>query len=243
MENIINLNELAEKIGNKPVKVLYHGEEKMAINWDASTAKDALKEVYPYSQHGDKVIFNGPAPRWFASALAHTVHPCPVALHDPKVGDIDIPHLPRGPENEAGHVHFNVEEGDKYVKLNWEIVSEQFPPVYNYEDLKNIVVPEIPEGKELCISGRGPNYITVALGEAYAHTNPDISYYQPQTKGYTVGVSHNPMRSVGDLIPEQEVQKDLDVKKFEKEVLEKAGIELQENQEELNRDSLTKDIR
>ncbi len=206
----VNISEIAKKIGNEPSEVtLPNGQTRQAVNWDKETATQAVKEVYQLSSEGQKVVIDGPAPAWFASALTHTVHPCPVGLNDPKVGVIDIPSLPHGDLNPAGEVSFTVTEGEKFVKLEWQIDNGTVPPVYDHENLKNIVVPEISDGKEVVISGRGPNYINVALGEAYAHTNKSVSYFQPQTKGYTIGITHTRDRQIGDLIPAEEVEQDI----------------------------------
>ena len=219
MEKTINLNELANEIGNLPKEVtLPNGQTRMSVNWDKETAQSALMNVYPNSSTGKKIIFDGPAPGWFVSALTHIVHPCLVGLKDPKVGTIDIPHLKHGQTNPEGEISFNVVEGEKCVLINWSIDNGTMPPVYDEKNLSKIVVPEIPEGKEVCISGRGPNYVTVALGEAYAHTNKAVSYYQPQTKGYTVGITHTKEREVGDVIPEEEIKKDIE--NFAKKALE-----------------------
>lgn len=203
-ENIVlRLNELAEKIGNEPREVVQNGTTKMSVNWDAPTAQKALAEAYPLSATGEKVVIDGPTPAWFASALTHVVHPCPVALHDPKVGDIDIPHLAKGEPNPAGELAFNVQEGKDGVLLSFSIDNGTVPPVYDYNNLKNIVVPEIPEGKPLYIDGKGPNYIAVALGEAYAHTQPSVSYHQTQLHGYVCGITHVTSFHVGEFTPDE----------------------------------------
>ncbi len=205
---MLNLSELAEKIGNQPQEVtLPNGTTRMSVNWDGPTAQKALAEAYPLSMKGDKVVIDGPAPAWFASALTHVVHPCPVALHDPKVGDIDIPNLSlsRGEANPAGEIAFNVKEGEHGVLLTWSIDNGTMPPVYDHNNLSKIVVPDIPEGKPLFIDGRGPNYITVALGEAYAHTQPSVSYHQPQNKAYVCGITHDRTIQVGVMTPDDRV--------------------------------------
>ena len=54
----------------------------------------------------------------------------------------------------------------------------------------------------------------VVIGEAYAHTNASVSYYQPQTQGYTTGITHIPGRKIGEVIPKAEI--DMQIEQFKK---------------------------
>ena len=69
---------------------------------------------------------------------------------------------------------------------------------YDEENLSKVVVPEIPEGKAVYISGKGPNYLTTAIAEAYAHTNSSVSLCQPGV-GYTCSITHSRSKRLGDL--------------------------------------------
>ena len=69
---------------------------------------------------------------------------------------------------------------------------------YDENNLSKVVVPEISQGKAVYISGRGPNYLTVAIAEAYAHTNSSVSLFQPGV-GYTCSITHSRTKKLGDL--------------------------------------------
>ena len=68
----------------------------------------------------------------------------------------------------------------------------------NENNLSKVVVPEIAQGKAVYLSGRGPNYLTVAIAEAYAHTNSSVSLFQPGV-GYTCSITHSRSKRLGDL--------------------------------------------
>ena len=238
-EKVVKLNELAEKIGNEPKQItLPNGQTRMSINWDAKTAQAALEEVRPLGSSNQKIIFDGPMPGWFASALTHSVHPMPVGLYDPKLGEaIAVNAFQCGAPNENCGVEFHVTEGKNFVRLDWVLTD----PVFDVANMEKIVVPEIPNGKDVVVgggtelypnSGKGPNYIAVAIGEAYAHLDKSVSYYQPQTNGYTVGVTHVANRHVGDVISKEEVDKDLQEFALEK-VAEKLVKEQNLSKEEI----------
>ena len=69
---------------------------------------------------------------------------------------------------------------------------------YDENNLSKVVVPEIAQGKAVYLSGRGPNYLTVAIAEAYAHTNSSVSLFQPGV-GYTCSITHSRSKGLGDL--------------------------------------------
>ena len=69
---------------------------------------------------------------------------------------------------------------------------------YDEGNLSKVVVPEVPQGKAVYLSGRGPNYLTVAIAEAYAHTNSSVSLFQPGI-GYTCSITHSRAKRLGDL--------------------------------------------
>ena len=220
-ERVIKLEKLAERIGNEPKEItLPNGQTRMSVNWDGPTAQAAVKETMPLGSSNYKIVFDGPAPAWFVSSLCHSVHPMPVGLNDPKIGVVDIPVLEKGSPNSDCGVEFVVTEGETCVRVDWQLTDS----VFDVNNLSKIKVPEIPAGKEVMIgggtdvlpnSGKGPNYVAVSIGEAYAHTNKAVSYYQPQTQGYTTGITHSKDRAIGDVVSKAEV--DADIAKLQKQ--------------------------
>ena len=211
---IVKLSDVAKEIGNEPKEItLPNGQTKMSLYWDAQSAQEAVKYTTSLASSNQKIVFDGPVPAWFAASLSHSVHPMPVGLNDPKIGVVDIPQAQKGePDPDCG-VEFVVTEGRNFVRIDWQLTDL----VYDAANLNKIVLPEIPAGKEVILgggpdmpkSGKGPNYIAVTIGEAYAHTNKSVSYYQPKSNGYVCGITHWPQRHIGDIIPMAEIEKDL----------------------------------
>lgn len=198
----LNLNTLAEKVGMTP-------DAQGRYNWDQPSAQSVAKIIRDeYSSKGEPILVNGAGPAWLMSAITHAAHPCEVSLYDPKLGKgIDIPKLAHGEPNPDADIQFTVTTGKDCVKLEWSIDTPS--GVYDMNKLKDLVVPEIPNGKSLVISGRGPNPVAVAIAEAYAHTAPDISFYQPQLGGYTCGITHDPNINIGDFINSKDIEANL----------------------------------
>ncbi len=192
----INVIELAKRIGmEEKESVLPNGRVVKGFNWEQSSLVKACEAVRELSGTGEEIVISGPAPAFLVSALTHTVHPCKVSLQVPQIGkNVAIPQLSKGEQNPEGEVSFKVTNTEHYVLVEYSLTN----PVYDEANLPKIVVPEIPSGKPVYLSGKAPNYVTVAVAEAYAHTNASVSLFQPGI-GYTCSITHSRARQLGML--------------------------------------------
>ena len=198
--NIINIQELGAKIGmEEKEQKLPNGKVINTLLWDQENLLKAVKEVAYLSEEEKPVVITGAAPAWLVSALTHAVHPCPVSVYVPKISkDIDIPQLTHGEKNPDGEVNFKVTEKGESVLIEYNMELPDGFTTYDENNVEKVVVPEVPQGKAVYISGRGPNYLTVAIAEAYAHTNSSVSLFQPGI-GYTCSITHSRNKRLGDL--------------------------------------------
>lgn len=214
--NTIDIMELGKSIGmEEQEKTLPNGKVINSLVWDQENLKKAVNEVKGLSGEGKPVRITGAAPAWLVSALTHTVHPCPVSVYIPtKNKYVDIPQLTKGEPNPEGGIDFQVTEKGEAVLIEGEISHES--RIYEEDDLSKVVVPEVPHGKEVYISGKLPNYLTVAIAEAYAHTNSSVSLNQPGI-GYTCSITHTRSKSLGDLtkdpVGKEQMKEDLAAEK------------------------------
>lgn len=194
--NTIDIAKLGEKIGMEAKEQeLPNGKIVKSLVWNQENLQKAVKEVKNLSAEGKPVRITGAAPAWLVSALTHTVHPSPVSVYVPQIGkDIEIPQLSHGKENAEGEVSFKTSQKGDAVLVEFSMNCD----IYDENNLSKVVVPEIEQGKAVYISGRGPNYLTVAVAEAYAHTNSSVSLFQPGV-GYTCSITHSRKKSLGDL--------------------------------------------
>lgn len=199
-KNVIDIAQLGAKIGMETKEqVLPNGRVVNNLLWDKENLIKACNQVRGLSSEGKPVIITGAAPAWLVSALTHTVHPCPVSLYVPQIGrNVDIPILAKGEENKEGEVNFKVTENDNAVLLEYNMDLPEGITSYDENNLSKVIVPEISQGKAVYLSGRGPNYLTVAIAEAYAHTNSSVLLFQPGV-GYTCSISHSRSKNIGDL--------------------------------------------
>lgn len=196
----INTKELAEKLGIEPQKrTLGNGRVVEQVVWDQEHLLKAVQEIKHLSGEGKPVRIDGPAPAWLVSAFTHTVHPAPVSIYVPQIGkDVPVGGLRHGEPNPEGEVKFNVTEKGDAVLIEFEMDLPEGFDSYDENNLPKVVVPDVPQGKAVYISGRGPNYLTVSIAESYAHTNSSVSLNQPGT-GYTCSITHSRAKRLGDL--------------------------------------------
>ena len=206
----INTKELAEKLGMEPQKrTLGNGRVVEQIVWTQEDLLKAVKEVKHLSEEGKPVRIDGPAPAWLVSALTHTVHPSPVSVYVPQIGkDVPVGGLKHGEQNPEGEVKFKVTEKGDSVLVEYEMDLPDGVDTYDENNLSKVVVPEVPQGKAVFISGRGPNYLTVSIAESYAHTNSSVSLNQPGT-GYTCSITHSRAKKLGDLTKDPLMQENI----------------------------------
>ena len=196
----INTKELAEKLGIKPQKrTLGNGRVVEQVVWNQEYLLKAVQEIKHLSGEGRPVRIDGPAPAWLVSAFTHTVHPAPVSIYVPQIGkDVPVGGLRHGEPNPEGEVKFKTTEKGDAILIEYEMDLPEGIDTYDENNLQKVVVPDVPQGKAVYISGRGPNYLTVSIAESYAHTNSSVSLNQPGT-GYTCSITHSRSKRLGDL--------------------------------------------
>lgn len=198
--NTIDIAQLGAEIGMETKEQkLPNGKMVKSLVWEQENLLKAVNAVKHLSEEGKPVRITGAAPAWLVSALTHTVHPCAVSVYMPQIGkDVNIPQLVHGENNSEGEVTFKTTEKGEAVLIEYNMDLPEGITTYDENNLSKVVVPEIAQGKAVYLSGRGPNYLTVAIAEAYAHTNSSVSLFQPGI-GYTCSITHSRSKRLGDL--------------------------------------------
>lgn len=218
--NTIDIAKLGAEIGMvAQTQTLPNGRVVNSLVWDQENLLKAVEAVKHLSEEGKPVRITGAAPAWLVSALTHTVHPCPVGVYTPQIGkDVDIPLLAHGKANPEGEVAFKTTEKGDSVLIEYNMDLPAGIAAYDENNLPKVVVPDVSQGKAVYISGRGPNYLTVAIAEAYAHTNSSVSLFQPGI-GYTCAITHSRAKKLGDLtkdpLGKEEIKEQLSASKEE----------------------------
>lgn len=220
--NVIDIAKLGAEIGMEAKEQkLPNGKIVKSLVWDKENLIKAISATKHLSGEGKPVRITGVAPAWLVSALAHNVHPCPVSVYVPAINaDVSVPQLSHGDINPEGEVAFKTTEKGDAVLVEYNMDLPEGITTYDENNLSKVVVPEIPQGKAVYLSGRGPNYLTVAIAEAYAHTNSSVSLNQPGI-GYTCSITHSRSKNLGDLtkdpLGKEEIKDELSTSKDNKD--------------------------
>lgn len=114
----------------------------------------------------------------------------------------------QGEKNPEGEVNFKVTKKGESILVEYNMELPEGFTSYDENNVTKVVVPEIPQGKDVYISGRGPNYLTVAIAEAYGHTNSSVSLFQPGI-GYTCSITNSRNKKLGDLTKEPLIKEEI----------------------------------
>ena len=180
-------------------KELPNGRKIKTLDWQG----DDLPGVDEFMRkqglgRDDHFIVDGPSPAWLTLAVVHGGHPGFASMNDPRLGAVPVGcQIPSSnSSNGSGkNLSFTVTEKGDYILLNFEIEGG----VFDATDLADLVPPQVPQGKTLVISGRGPNWLTVSLAMAYHALVPAVACFQPGV-GATVAMTHNPAVKLGSVV-------------------------------------------
>ncbi|MDI6781993.1 MAG: CRISPR-associated protein Csx3 [bacterium] len=123
------------------------------------------------------------------TTLVHAVYPVAVKIRDPKVeGDyVKIPFLKMASEG-SDHLKWKIEDKENYTFMEFSISCHS--GVFVVSDLSDVIVPEVSQEKGIVISGKGPNWLVVAIVMAYRNA-AWIALFRPQEHGAIVVVRRN----------------------------------------------------
>ncbi len=189
MTKVLNVLQMAADLGTE--------KGDRGFNWSPTQ----LDEVFGYVVEqqvgrGELLLLDGPAPGWLVVCAAHAAHPGDAEIKYPQ-GDCTVRctgYLVEG-AGKAQDLSFVVEDKGDYTSVEFSLDS---PAIDLQATMENFVAPQVPQGKPVYISGRGPVAILSALANAYAHTVPYVACFQPGT-GNVVAISHDKNTSLGEV--------------------------------------------
>lgn len=198
----VKIADVASALGLSPEKVtLPNGREVMSIVWKPEHLEDVFRHCNNLRQElrigrNDVVVVDGVCPTWLLPTITHAFHPSQTAVKYPQGGtDATLPISGALVEGKGAgtDVSFKVDDSGNETLVEFSLTS---PQVDAEAVVKSITAPEVPHGKPVRISGRGPIAIAATLAEAYAHKVPAVSCFQPGT-GHVTCISHSDKQPLG----------------------------------------------
>jgi hypothetical protein len=190
----ITITSIASTLNLAPVgKTLPNGKVVKAVEWAPSHLPAAFRAVEEARGGAlgreDVVVFDGAAPGWLLACIVHAAHPANASVKYPQGGPDCVLPISGARMADSGYaegVKFKVTENPDYTSVEFSLAN---PSIDVAAALATLLAPEVPAGKPVRISGRGPIAILAALASAYAHLVPEVAAFQPGT-GNVVAISH-----------------------------------------------------
>ena len=194
----ITIKEIAANLDMAEVETtLPNGRVVKGISWSPANLPAVFKSVEGLRDPSAAIVIDGAAPIWMMVCVAHAAHPSSVGINYPQ-GDCVLPvsGAPLGDASENTEISISVTEGETSTKVEISLNGEAIDAVKACQEL---VVPAVPHGKPVVITGRAPAAIYAGISEAVAHLVPAIAVFQPGT-GNVIAVSHSKEWGLGDII-------------------------------------------
>jgi len=201
---LVDLFELSDQIG-APFKphLLPNGIEVQEPIWDNTLYYKALDWLSAYRDQPDTILLltNSPAP-WITMGLLHDLKPLKVNYLYPRKGgvELEMPKLQRGVQENNCDVKFEVIEQDGKIFINMTSdrpeAADTGKHTFRTENLPEVMIPEIPGGKDVFIHAKGMFCVMVCVGLNYIEDAKSVSIAWHQ-EDYHCGYSADPSRPIG----------------------------------------------
>ena len=208
---MVNLNELAESIGvpsSMFTPPIPNAKPMVQYAWDGASVQRAigkLNEAYP--DPAAQLAFLGHVDVWVTLALAYgTGKACYFASpnHDENntFAYIAMDELPIGvPPKDIYFDYKIVEDGDTvYMDYCVDDPAAQGHTFF-HDSIPKLVLPEIPQGKTLCLHGGGIYPVQWVVTNTYKKFCTSVFTAAHQDTAYTCTWSQDPKYQVGDQLP------------------------------------------
>ncbi len=201
---IIDLKEMGERYGLETVDVVKDGKVIMRDHaWNKPALQRAVAECKELAQGADVVELRGHIPNWALSAMAIAVLPASCFF---KIGPGGIYELTSAPfpisdaEPTCGMFFIVKEEGDNvYVKAMTDNPDADAHG-FDLNKYDQIIMPPIPAGKNVFLSGETVNPVAVSMALTYEPEAKTLYSRFHQEPNYYCTMSRTPEVEIGDSV-------------------------------------------
>ena len=185
VETPIDLDRLARTLG-----VPFTGDR---AEWQPSH----LPRVLDYLPEATPLGLYGRGPNWLYAAVALQAHPELFCQFDARLGWVWPPTMYLGTPPANAPAAATLEPREDHVHLAFTLARAYL----DHAEAEGLIVPPVPAGQGVVLSGKLPLWLYTALALAYAPRVRWLAVYQPRYEGEAVVVcSHIPRLSTGDRV-------------------------------------------
>lgn len=203
---IIDVSLIGKKLGVPEDEIgAVDGSKFKLQRWNKGHFIKAIEELKYCFKEPEKtyLLTEVPAP-WITLALIHALQPLKVHYLYPAPGgdDLEMIDLKRGRQSPNYDVDFEViEQGDNvYINLNSDTPETETTGKHTFDlaNLPNVVIPDIPAGRNVFIHGKGMYGVMVCIARNYMSNCRSLSMAAHETD-YICAVSFTKELEVGDV--------------------------------------------
>ena len=202
---VIDLREMGDRYGLKMEDVVKDGKVIMRDHvWTQEALQKAVAECRERAKGAEVAELRGHIPNWALSAMACAIQPtvCFFKIGPQGMYELTSTPFPISAAKPTCGMFFEVEEKgeDVYVKA---MTDNPHADAHGFDLTKfdEIIMPPIPAGKNVFLSGETVNPIAVSMALTYAETSRSIYMRFHEEPDYHCCVTHTPTIAIGDTIP------------------------------------------
>lgn len=201
---IIELGEMGDRYGLNMVDIVKDGKVIMRDHaWDQPALQKAVSECKLRAKGADIVELRGHVPNWVVSALAYAVQPAVCYFEIGPGGCFKMTSTPfpiDAAEPTCGLFFDVTEQDDKiYVKARTDAPHADAHG-FDLSKFDQIIMPPIPAGKDVFLSGETVNPVAVSMVLTYAAISRSVYIRFHEEPNYYCSVTHTPEIALGDAV-------------------------------------------
>ena len=209
----VDLGQLAESVGVRATMFtppIPNAKPMRLYQWDAEGVARASKKLQEtYTVPGTELAFLGHVDIWIVLALAYSVEgTCKSYFASPNHDGsntftyVPLEELPLGTPPADIYFDYKLQEDGDRLFLEYAVDDPKAQGhTFFHDSISKLVLPEIPEGKVLCIYGAGIYPVQWAVTHTYRKHCAAVFTACHEDKAYTCAWSRDPRYQVGDQIP------------------------------------------
>ena len=211
------MNELAEAVGVSSslfTPPIPDAKPMLRYDWDGPAVRRAAEKLradYPVS--GTELAFLGHVDIWIVLALAYSVEStCRCFFASPNHDEnntftyIPLEKLPIGTPDPEVYFDYKIAEEDDVVYMDYNVDDPKIQGhSFFHDSIFKLILPEIPEGKTLCLHGGGIYPVQWVVTNTYRQFASSVFTAAHEDAVYTCAWSGDPAYHAGDTLPRKKL--------------------------------------
>ena len=178
-----------------------NGKREMSQVWRPELMDAIASEVQSLAEGYGQIYLHGHGNAWVEPTIVNRLMPRVVRMYNPYIdGYVRLRPFPQGEPDPRGDIDFSLRiDGDR-AYLDWcSDKGEGHEHTYRENNMYYVVIPEIPDGKHIFISGKGFHVLACCIALGYMEGAASVSVCADTEDAYVCVFSRDESMRVGDI--------------------------------------------